>query len=158
MLFRSDASSASPKPAIEVHGNKKSSDASFAVQLADIASRPLHTEAQRNLVFSELKNGMPIRMSRESAVKTLEILNGIFGKIEAMVDEKERSKWDFASIVAQPQFAKLPGMVNNCLETLGRESISLRDIIKSQAQEFQQIKPLFAKLEKAGLLPRLKSE
>lgn len=157
-VFHSEASGGSVAAAPEVHSNKKRDEAGFAALLLSLEGKPLHTETQRALVFSELKSNMPARMSKESAVKTLEILSGIFTRIEGMTNEKERSKWDFASIVAQPQFAKLPGMVNNCLEALKRSNVALRDIVDVNKKDFDAIRPLFAKLLGAGLLSKLMAE
>ena len=49
-------------------------------------------------------------------------------------------------------------MVNNCLEALKRSNVALRDIVDSKKGEFDAVRPLFAKLLGAGLLPKLMAE
>ena len=148
----SESSDKTVKNTPEVHYNKKKSDSAYLLTLENLKNYPLHTETQRMHIFNDIKSEIPQLLSKETATKTLNILSDLFTKIDDIKDEKEKSKWDFTSIVTQPQFAKLIGIINNCLETLKKEKQSnLQQLVDS----LDKAKPLFIKLANAGMLSKL---
>lgn len=150
--FHNDSSDQIIKDTPEIHYNKKKTDSAYLATLEKLKNYPLHTETQRMYIFNDIKSEIPQALSKGTATQTLNILSNLFTKIDDIKDEKEKSKWDFTSIVTQPQFAKLIGIINNCLETLKKEKqCSLQQLIDS----LDKAKPLFVKLANAGMFSKL---
>jgi len=150
--FHRDGSEPSNKSTPELYYNKKKNDSAYLATLNTLKNYPLHTETQRMYIYNEIKSEIPQSLSRESAIETLNLLTDIFTKIDDIKDEKEKSKWDFTSIVTQPQFSKLIGIVNTCLSSLKEDkNMNLKELIYS----LEKSKSFFVKLANAGLLSKL---
>ena len=139
---------------VEPHFNKKKSTQEYATILVGLSSFPMHTETQRVTIYNAILNNIPQKMSDETAVKTLEILSNLFCKIDEIQDKDEKNRWQFASILLNPLFHKLLGIINQCLKQLSSDNpqVKLSQIIFKHNDIF---KPLFIKVAYASLSNKL---
>lgn len=135
----------------EPHYNRKTTNTEFIANLDKLEVLPMHTETQRINIYKSIETTIPHKLTCQASVKTLSLLNSIFTKNDDLQNELEKSKWQFASIVAQPQFSKLLGIVNHCLYQIKNDDkIDFQETIGKET-----IKPLFNKLIQAGLSTKL---
>ena len=141
---------------LDFHCNKKKNNEDYLSLLEKLKIKPIHTETQRIGIYDLIQSDIPEKMSKDAAIKTLELLSDIFNKNDDFKTENEKSKWQFASILTQPQFSKLVGIVNHCIETI--KSIEYPDLNSIVAEYGKNFKPLFDKLIQAGVGSKLTGE
>jgi hypothetical protein len=121
--------------------------------LEKLKTKPIHTETQRIGIYDLIQSDIPEKLSKDAAIKTLELLSDIFNKNEDFKVENEKNKWQFSSILMQPQFNKLVGIVNHCIENI--KSIECPYLNSILAEYGKNFKPLFDKLIQAGVNSKL---
>lgn len=135
----------------EPYFNKKASNTDYIYNITKLESMPIHTEVQRMNIYKSIETTIPQKISTFESIRTLSLLGSIFNKNDELKNETEKNKWKFASIVAQPNFSKLCGIINTCLKQIKSDNSFM---IQNEINK-EEIKQLFNKLIQSGLSTRL---
>ena len=118
-----------PRKTVAPHSNKNKID--WGVELETIKKMPMDSGTQRISVYDRIVRNIPEKLSESAAAETLKLLNQVFSPNTDSTDFADHDKWKFASIIIDPSFEKLFGVVNHCLLQIHKQTdLTLTSILK----------------------------
>jgi MoxR-like ATPase len=143
-----------PQKSIAPHFSKRK--VNWTTELAQLNSMVLDSGPQRIAVYEKIIKSIPEKITAEEALDTLKLLNEIFGNEDNVSVNNQKDKWLFASIIIDPSFDKLFGIINHCLIQIHKEkNLSLTQIINNYNIKSYEI---FKKIIETDMIWKLPSE
>jgi hypothetical protein len=143
-----------PQKSIDPHFSKRK--VNWTTELAQLNSMVLDSGPQRIAVYEKIIKSIPEKITAEEALDTLKLLNEIFGNEDNVSVNNQKDKWLFASIIIDPSFDKLFGIINHCLIQIHKEkNLSLTQIINNYNIKSYEI---FKKIIETDMIWKLPSE
>ena len=126
----------------------------FDTELARIEAMPLDSSPQRIMAYENIVKLIPKELNTTQAVKTLVLLDKIFSS------KSKEDKWKFSSIILDPAFNRLFGVINHCLMEIHRNTTFKLSKILTEGSLPQHIGglELFKKIWQAGQQSKLPDE
>lgn len=127
-----------PKKSIAPHFNKRKIN--WDAELIQLNSMAIDSGPQRIAIYEKIVNSIPEKITAEEALATLKLLNEIFGNTDNASANNQKDKWLFTSIMLDPSFDKLFGIINHCLIQIHKEkNLTLTEIMNNYDMKFYEI-------------------
>lgn len=95
---------------------------------------------QRIAIYEKIVKSIPEKITAEEALATLKLLNEIFGNTDNASANNQKDKWLFTSIMLDPSFDKLFGIINHCLIQIHKEkNLTLTEIMNNYDMKSYEI-------------------
>lgn len=143
-----------PKKTVMPYFNKKKIN--WATEIKQIQAMPMDSGLQKIAAYEKIARNIPQQLTVDEAVNTIGLLDQIFSKTNS-TNAAEKDKWQFASIILDPSFDKLFGIINHCLYQihLSKNKASLSTIIHEYSFANTE---LFKKINQTDMQFKLPSE
>jgi hypothetical protein len=119
-----------PKKSIAPYFNKRKIN--WDAELIQLNSMAIDSGPQRIAIYEKIVKSIPEKITAEEALATLKLLNEIFGNTDNAFTNNQKDKWLFTSIMLDPSFDKLFGIINHCLIQIHKEkNLTLTEIMNN---------------------------